>query len=283
MTRIAHLTDLHLLERRPEARAFRDRLRIQTISQGRPVDPARPRARLRRALAAARAARVDHVVVTGDLTEDGAAEQFEALAEELHAGPFAPHEVTLVPGNHDGYGSARAFTDALAGPLAAFRPTSRPGTVVEVGGAQVVALSTTIHQHWLRAAGELGEAQRRRVRDVLYGREDRGVTVLAMHHPPFGFGLRLGWLEGLLDLGFVRALLRPFRSAHVLCGHVHRRGDHRLGGARHARLHTAASVAEDDRALRLFDVVGDRLVPADAAVPFGAALTTYRAAQPAEA
>lgn len=283
MTRIAHLTDLHLLERRPEARGFQDRLRIRTVSQGRPVDPARPRARLRRALAEAHAARVDHVVVTGDLTEDGARGQFEALAEELHASPFAPERVTLVPGNHDGYGSAGAFTDALGGPLAAFRCTSRPGTVVEVGGAHVVALSTTIHQHWLRAAGELGEAQRRRVRDVLYGRERRGATVLAMHHPPFSFGLRLGWLEGLLDLGFVRSLLRPFRSAHVLCGHVHRRGDHRLGPARHARVHTAGSVAEDDRALRVYDVVDERLVPADAPVPWATTLTAYRAAAPAEA
>lgn len=283
MTRIAHLTDLHLVERRPEARAWSERLRIQTISQGRPIDPERPRARLRRALRAAHAARVDHVVVTGDLTEDGVPAQFEALAEELHAAPFAPERITLVPGNHDGYTAARAFEDALSGPLSAFRSTSRAGAVVEIGTAQIVALSTAIHQHWLRAAGELGESQRRRVRDVLYGRERRGATVLAMHHPPFSFGLRLGWLEGLLDVGFVRALLRPFRSAHVLCGHVHRRGDHRLGPARHARLHTASSVAEDDQALRLYDVIDDRLVPADAPVPFGAALTAYRAAARAEA
>ncbi|MBL8718276.1 MAG: metallophosphoesterase [Myxococcales bacterium] len=276
MTRIAHLTDLHLVERRPEARSWQDRLRIQTISQGRPIDSERPRRRLRRAFAEARAARADHVVVTGDLTEDGIPAQFEVLAEELHAAPFAPEQITLVPGNHDGYTSGDAFENALAGPLAAFRVTSRPGTAVELKGATVVALSTTIHQHWLRAAGELGERQRRRIHDVLHARERRGATVLAMHHPPFTFGLRLGWLEGLLDLGFVRTMLRPFRSAHVLCGHVHERGDHRLGPARHARLHTAHSVAEDDRALRLYDAIDDRLVPSDGPVPFALAMRAFR-------
>src|SRR5687767_9933485 len=90
MVRIAQLSDFHLLEPGHASRRGLRSWRLSFLSAHRALDAGDRVARARRALDAARAADPDHVVITGDLTEDGTTHQFEALAELLHGCGVAP-------------------------------------------------------------------------------------------------------------------------------------------------------------------------------------------------
>jgi 3',5'-cyclic AMP phosphodiesterase CpdA len=94
------------------------------LSLGRPIEPRERRERVARALAEVRASGVDHLLITGDLTEDGAPEQFEVLAEVLGDSRIPPDHITLVPGNHDAYAGADNYAAALEGPLRAYARTA---------------------------------------------------------------------------------------------------------------------------------------------------------------
>lgn len=258
MTRIAHLTDLHLLETGHAARAMREKMRLSFLTLGRAIDAELHRRRFEKALDDAWKARADHLVISGDLTEDGLPEQFEILAEVLSESRWSPDDVTIVPGNHDAYVEVHAFERALAGPLSPWRRTSTPGAITELPNATVIALSTTIDQHWLRAAGRVGEAQLVLLERLLVAQRHRPVAI-AMHHPPMPWGLQLRWIEGLLDVDSVAASLARHPHAHVLCGHIHKGGDHYFRGGVEPQIFVANAVVDHPSPLRLYEAVGDRL------------------------
>src|SRR3954469_15113767 len=103
MTVIAHITDVHLVEPEHGARTETDRARLSYLSFGRPIDCADRVRRFVRALEGAWASGAEHVLITGDLTEDGTDEQFELLGQVLGASRLRPEQITLIPGNHDAY------------------------------------------------------------------------------------------------------------------------------------------------------------------------------------
>src|SRR4051794_40372705 len=103
MTRIAHLSDLHLLENEHQQRDAAGRFRLTFLSFFRKLDQKERCTRVRRALATYGASGAQHLVVTGDLTEDGTAAQFEVLAEVFLESGIDPREVTFTAGNHDAY------------------------------------------------------------------------------------------------------------------------------------------------------------------------------------
>src|ERR1041384_2137479 len=100
MFRIAHLSDVHILDRDTRKSGARYRLATKFVSLGRAIDPRARAKKLARSLAAAKARGVDHVVITGDLTELGDRAEFEHLSEVLHDARFPEGAITLVPGNH---------------------------------------------------------------------------------------------------------------------------------------------------------------------------------------
>jgi 3',5'-cyclic-AMP phosphodiesterase len=275
MTRIAHLSDLHLLESQHGARGAADRLRLSILTLGRALDAELHRRRFASALRRARAARADHLVLSGDVTEDGVPAQFEVLAEVLAESQWSPDEVTIVPGNHDAYAAEDAWALALAGPLAPFRRTSTSGVATELPGATIVAISTTMDQHWIRAAGRVGDEQRAMLERVLSAEQRRGRAVaVAMHHPPMPWGLRLGFLEGLLDVDKVAPIFRARRNGHVLCGHIHRAGDQRFADGE-PRIFVANAVVDHHMPLRLYEAHGGRLWAIDEQLPTPLAGPTY--------
>jgi 3',5'-cyclic-AMP phosphodiesterase len=201
VTRIAHLSDVHMLDPRPSRARAGFSMRVRFLSLGRPLDAIERRRKLMRALDAARSARADHVVVSGDLTEIGEPEEFEAFAEVLHDSKIDPERITLVPGNHDAYTSMGAWKAALEGPLAAFAAgaAEAPGKMVERGGVCFMPLDVTRMQPVTRSAGELTDAAavavERRLSDPFF--RDRPV-VLVQHHPPFSHNTgAYQWLDGL--------------------------------------------------------------------------------------
>lgn len=252
MALIAQLTDFHLLEPGWRDRGRDDLLRIAFLSSYRPLAAERRIARARAALRNAREARPDHVVLTGDLTEDGTPAQLSLLAELLLESGLDERHVTIVPGNHDAYGGKNAFADALSGPLSAFSAASGDREPIDLGDAWLLPVDSTIDQHFVRAAGRLGRRQRDRVASV--AGEGRTVVV-AQHHPPLRHSCSLlSWFQELVDLDATTDLVARRPNVHVIHGHVHGRADHVLPGESRARVFSAHATVQHDASLRLYDV-----------------------------
>jgi 3',5'-cyclic AMP phosphodiesterase CpdA len=248
--RIAHLSDLHLLEPDVKRRTIRERVRLGYLSLFRPIDA---EARIRRAVRALERARqqgFDHLVISGDLTEDGGQLQFEELARVLAESRVDPYKVTLVPGNHDAYDGANAFARALEGPLRPYAEASggRPGKVIDLGDAVLLPVSTAVHQHWAYSWGHIDsegfEGLERRATDP--GIAKRAVVVVQHHAPTRHPIAALQWIDGLRGYGRLLALLSKFRGVQVLHGHLHRAMTRvlEIGGV--SRIFGAPAVVEDD-------------------------------------
>lgn len=258
--RIAHLTDLHVLERHAAGRRGSDRIRLELLCNGRRIDPEDRKRRVLRALDAARAAEADHLIVTGDLTEDGSFEQFEMLAEILDEAAVDPRRTTLVAGNHDAYSGLEPWVRALAGPLARFAPTSRRGAVVDLGAAVVLPICTRIDQPWVRAAGRVGDDARREL-DRRLGDDSiaRRPSIVAMHHPLVERSTRaFHWFDGLIDSVETSAMLARHRNTMVVHGHDHRKMDLPIAGEVKPRVRGAFAVVDHASPLRLYDLVDGR-------------------------
>lgn len=233
VTRIAHLSDLHL------------------------GLPGR-RERLDRALSRAAHARATHLCLTGDLTESGLERDFEDLSDALQV--WNPRAVTIVPGNHDlQAGTPWSKVLAPGAPLRRFAPTSFPSSVTMLGDAAIVAISTQYQRRALvfRALGKVDEDD---LNHLGYLSERfYGVPVVAcMHHPPTDGGV-FGFFAGLTNRRDMRALIDSHSNLHLLCGHDHEALDD-------GNIHVAPALAEsslgyEEAALRLYDVRGPSLVP----------------------
>lgn len=242
---LAHLSDLHVLASKRTTSSIDLGTRI--VSFGRALDPERRRKKIARAIASAKALGATHFVLTGDLTETGTPEQFEALAEILHE-HLTPEDVVLCPGNHDAYASPHAWRAALEGPLAAFRRTAaeEPGKVVAFGDHRILPIDTTFHQRVPRSAGEIEADGVRALAERLADGDlrDRPV-ILAMHHSPFPHTSRAWhWIDGLQGGERLVELLARFPNVDVLHGHLHFEVARTLGGSR-PRVFGTTAVVED--------------------------------------
>lgn len=265
MTRIAQISDLHLVEDRWQERGRAERLRLSLVNFMRRPDPA---VRRERALAALDSARhADHVVVTGDLTDDGTDPQFEVLAEVLADSRIDPRRVTLVGGNHDGYSDARALDRALDGPLAAFKHTSGRGAFTVLDDVVIVPLSTVVYQPITSSSGrivasELAEAKATLDRTV----DRRRCAVLALHHSPVRSWFPVVQaIDGLDNAGETERMLEQQPTLFAVHGHVHRRHDRTLRRETRPRVFSSDAVAADASHLRLYHADAGELVPFDEA------------------
>ncbi len=263
MTRIAHLSDLHLVERHHSSRGAAERARLHFLSFGRPVDFDARVERATQALRTALAARPDHLCITGDLTEDGTDAQFEVLAEVLEACGLSPERTTLVPGNHDAYHDLHAFERALAGPLAAYRPTSTPGAVTVYDDAAIAAVSTLIPQSFARSAGAVDAAQLAHLEELA---TDRGLEtralVVAQHHPPMRHLVPgMQWIDGLASPAAMRDFVARHDHVHVLHGHTHVPADRVLREGGEAQAFCVPAVVEAEEPVRFYEASERRVRP----------------------
>jgi Icc protein len=264
ITRIAHVSDAHVLDPRPSRTRSGWSMRVRFLSFGRPLDAEGRRHKLRRSLETAKRVGAEHFVLSGDLTEIGSPGEYETLAEVLHDSGIAPDRMTLVPGNHDLYGSADAWRWALAGPLAAFarNAATNVGKVVDIAGASLMPVDATFHQPVTRSAGwlpdEAMEAIERRAADSSLSQRP---LVVVQHHPPF---LRttsaLHWIDGLVGARRMMDMLERFRHLWVFHGHLHAIVDRALGCGI-ARICGATAVVDDkhEARVRIYDVRDGRI------------------------
>jgi len=258
-TRIAHLSDLHISPRRAriadETRRFLKRPICNNLEWT--------------ALILADAARhgVDHVVIAGDLSQNGRQRQFAALREILKE-YNDPRRLSVVPGNHDvsyrefiAKGRAKPNHPAkLTGFLEVFNhviPAAYPPelrldkqgvfpSVKFIGPRESVVLigiDTTsgfsTHMPGLNSLGNVSRAQFAALREILETKAlaSRTKIVLMHHHPmivPF-----YNWFDNfkslmrskrLLDLLYERRvdLILHGHKHHPFCWQSHTFDDHNL-------------------------------------------------------
>lgn len=261
MRRIAHLSDVHILDSRA-GRQARYRFATKLVSLGqRAVDPQQRRRQLARALAAAKASGADHVVISGDLTEVGEDAEFEQFAEVLHDAGLPEDSVTLVPGNHDAYTSTEGWAKAMRGPLARFAAASAAvaGKIVDRGAVAFLPIDTTRFQTIAWSGGvftkETAGAVERRLRDPAF--RDKAM-VLVVHHPPFHPVKAMKWIDGLRGGADVLDLLARHPRLQLLHGHLHRIFNHiiatssAVGAALGQAVLRPKTESTDDAPTRLF-------------------------------
>lgn len=156
----------------------------------------------------------DLVLLSGDLAETGAAEEYDFIAAQI-ARLTCP--VLAVPGNHD-------VREEMLRKL--------PRCVVEQEGGhlsfvhdefpvRIIGLDTIVPG---KVHGELS-SQRLSWLDQVLSKQSRKPTLIAMHHPPFLTGLKAmdnyGIKQGLDE--FRRIISKHAKSvAAIVCGHAHR-------------------------------------------------------------
>ncbi len=234
--RIAHFSDLHLLslEGVPLRRFLNKRVTGYAMLRMHRKGAHKPHA-VRAVADEVKRARVDHVAITGDLTNLALEPEFalvrQFLEEDLGLGP---QQVSLVPGNHDVYtrGSAdkRRFEQYFAEYLASDLPElgvehygARYPFVKLRGPLALIGLSSAVPRMPMMASGRFGAEQIHALKAILEHPEvkSRGKVIL-QHHPAHNLKNRvLAWLEGLHDSDHMLATLSRLEHGLVLHGHSH--------------------------------------------------------------
>jgi 3',5'-cyclic AMP phosphodiesterase CpdA len=236
--RIAHLSDLHLLslEGAVPFRLFNKRLtgyiniRLHRGSAHRSWA-------VHAAAEAIRAMKVDHVVVTGDVSNLALEGEFELVRQLLEGGlGLGPEDVSLVPGNHDAYTAGAFRTKRFLQYLEPFTSSDLPELATPEGFGRfpfvrlrgpvaIIGLSTARPRPPLMAAGSFGSAQLAALERVLAHPEvARRTPVLLQHHPWHNPPSALkSFFEGLWDAPAQGRALDGVPRGLLLHGHLHRR------------------------------------------------------------
>ena len=157
--------------------------------------------------------RPDCVLVTGDLSDCGLAEEYGIVREQLAR---LPMPVYVVPGNHD---RRESFAAELGQDLPYLPKSGFLHYTVEDFPVRLIGLDTVIagedggeicaeREAWL--AERLAEGQGR-------------PTLIFMHHPPFAVGVDgMDIMPCRVSPSFVDLIARHPEIERVLCGHYHR-------------------------------------------------------------
>jgi 3',5'-cyclic AMP phosphodiesterase CpdA len=258
MFRLAHVTDPHF-------RGF-DGLKLGELAGKRAiglVNLALNRRRKHKAelldglSADLRAQAVDHLALTGDLSNLALEGEWQAALRWLGRLEAAPAAATIIPGNHDVYTAdvvrAGAFERLFGGyqtgdvaPPARAHAAAAAGTapvdgrdrypfVRLRGPLAIVGVNSCVATGDLGAWGEVGAAQLERLEAVLTSAEvAHRVRVVLIHHPPVMH--KGGEARNLRDRAALVALLARTGADLVLHGHDHRDENAVLEGPAGARI-----------------------------------------------
>lgn len=218
--RLAHLSDPHLTPPDSAMRGGGLSKRVLSRFAWRRKRHRHDPAVLEAIAADVRAARPDHVAVTGDLTNFATPEEFAAAARWLER-LGDPSAVTVSPGNHDALVSRGAparfapWSRWLGdGPDAEFPHIRVRGPVAVINACSAVPTAPHL------ATGELGSAQLQRLSDILDEAGAKGLFRVLLVHHPIAPGL-VSKRKSLTDAQALRELLARRGAELVLHGHAH--------------------------------------------------------------
>jgi 3',5'-cyclic AMP phosphodiesterase CpdA len=180
-------------------------------------------------------ARIDHVAITGDLTNLALESEFELVRRFLEDDlGMPPEKVSVVPGNHDLYtrGSAhkRRFEAYCGDWIASDLPEigtdhfgARYPFVKLRGPVAIIGLSSAVPRAPLMAAGKFGSAQLDQFRKLLAHPEvEKRTKVILQHHPAHNLKNKVAaFLEGLHDSKHLVRSLARLEHGLILHGHSH--------------------------------------------------------------
>jgi len=234
--RIAHFSDLHVLALDGVAthRFLNKRftgwvnLRLKRAHKHRP-------GHVRAVAREIAKAGVDHVAITGDLTNLALEQEFDAVKELLQNELGLPADkISAVPGNHDLYTRGAMRDRRFTTWFAEYVKSDLPELSAEIdlghfpfvklrGPAAIIGLSSAVPRPPLMASGELGKPQLEALQRILDHDEVKKRTpVLLMHHPIHNPPSKMKtFVEGLWDADALTDSLKVVPRALVLHGHLH--------------------------------------------------------------
>jgi len=173
---------------------------------------------------------VDHLALTGDLSNIAIEAEFRAALRWIAAVGAPADAITVIPGNHDAYVPAvvesRIFERLFAAyqtadVLAPGAAADEPYPFVRVrGDVALIAATTSVPTGDLGAWGEMGAAQLARLEAALGDPALAGKTrVVLIHHPPVL--IKEGEHRNLKDRAALAAVLARAGAELVLHGHDH--------------------------------------------------------------
>ena len=172
-----------------------------------------------------KAAKPDHVAMTGDMVNLAAAAEIEAVTRWL-AAAGNPNEISLVPGNHDAYvpGAFRKICTAWRpymlgddGPRLAAGDNLFP-YLRRRGPVALIGVSTAAATPPFMASGVFGHRQARRLASLLE-RSNGLCRVVLVHHPPIR-GATSPY-KRMIGIGRFGRVLQQAGAELVLHGHTH--------------------------------------------------------------
>lgn len=175
---------------------------------------------------------LDHIVITGDLTQIGLPNEFRQARQWLET-LGSPTDVTVVPGNHDAYVHT-PWEDTFAhwAPYMASDPELQTGeqpflnnsffpSVRVRGHTVLIGVTSACPSAPFFATGSLGIAQMNRLGHILDLACRQGLfRILLIHHPPVE--TTVGWRKRLTDRVALTTLLARHGVEMILHGHAHR-------------------------------------------------------------
>jgi 3',5'-cyclic-AMP phosphodiesterase len=156
--------------------------------------------------------RPDALLVSGDLTDNGAPEEYQRVRELLAPLDLTPH---VLPGNHDLRAPLR---EAFGLPGEGEEPVSH---AVDLGPLRLICLDSTI------PGAEGGSLDGGRVEwlDATLAEAPDTPTIIALHHPPLHTQIPTFERIGLAPdsrAALADVLTRHPQAARIVAGHVHR-------------------------------------------------------------
>jgi 3',5'-cyclic-AMP phosphodiesterase len=156
--------------------------------------------------------RPDALLVSGDLTDNGAPEEYRRVRELLAPLDLTPH---VLPGNHDLRGPLR---EEFGLPGKGEEPVAY---AVDLGPLRLVCLDSTVPG----AEGGSLDAGRSEWLDATLAADAEKPTVVALHHPPLRTEIptfeRIGLAPESIE-ALAGVLSRHPQVVRVVAGHVHR-------------------------------------------------------------
>ncbi len=234
--RIAHFSDLHLLsfDGVGVGRFLNKRLTGFMMLRFHRKSVHKPHA-VRAVADQVKAAGVDHVCITGDLTNLALEPEFELVRRFLEDDlGLRPDQVSVIPGNHDVYTSGSARKRRFEQYFGPYIASDLPQFGVEHFGAKypyvklrghvaIIGMSTAVPRMPMVAAGRFGSAQIDQLEHILEHAEVKARTkVILQHHPAHNLKNRVvAYMEGLHDSRHMVRTLQKLEHGMILHGHSH--------------------------------------------------------------
>ena len=170
---------------------------------------------------------IDHLVITGDLVNLGLGEEIEKAGLWLKA-LGEPHDISVVPGNHDAY-----VPGALAKACKAWLPfmsgdkSPKNTSVHEMfpyvrvrGKIAIIGVSSAIATSPFLARGAFRSAQAKKLKAILKSCDERGLfRIIMIHHPPVRGATSMH--KRLFGIGLFQQTVEANGAELVLHGHTH--------------------------------------------------------------